>query len=267
MPVVIVEMDSSQWEDQTGLVYHFPKRYLKHLPEGAEAIYYKGRMKDKKFAASRLSRAPHYFGTARIGEVRPDPHDPKGSFFAHIENFAPFAEPVPTKIEGEYLETVPSNLASNYWRISVRLISQTDYDAILSQAQFRPVQPNELIQLDQEDPIDFVSANEGSQTTYFGTRYERRKDLRLKAIEIHGLDCKACGFDFEQAYGEHAKGFIHVHHVVPISKFGGEKPVNPATDLVTLCANCHAMVHRKRDSTLSIDELKAMLRGRWVFQL
>lgn len=266
MPVVIVEMDSSQWEDQTGVVYHFPKRYLKFLPEGTEVAYYKGQIKDKTFAASRLSPAPHYFGTARIGAVSADPLSAKNDYFAVIENFTPFAEAVPAKIAGEYLETVPDNRASNYWRDGVRPVSQTDYDAILSHAQLLPAQPNEVVQLRQEDPIDFVSANEGNKTTYFGTRYERRKDLRLKAIEIHGLDCKGCGFDFEQVYGEHAKGFIHVHHVMPISKFGGEKQVDPATDLITLCANCHAMVHRKRDSTLSIDELKAMVRGRWVFQ-
>lgn len=114
------------------------------------------------------------------------------------------------------------------------------------------------------DAFDLESFSEGSKTSYFGTHYERRKDLRMKAIAFHGLDCKACGFDFEQAYGEHAKGFIHVHHVVPISKFGGEQTVNPETDLVTLCANCHAVVHRKRDLTLSVDELKGMLRGRWA---
>jgi len=33
-----------------------------------------------------------------------------------------------------------------------------------------------------------------------------------------------------------------------------------------LCANCHAVVHRKREMTLSVDELKGMLRGRWVIE-
>lgn len=34
MPVVIVENDTSQWDDQTGTVYHFPKRYQKWLAQG-----------------------------------------------------------------------------------------------------------------------------------------------------------------------------------------------------------------------------------------
>ncbi|CAG8868520.1 hypothetical protein PS627_03066 [Pseudomonas fluorescens] len=266
MPVVIVENDTSQWEDETGAVYHFPKRYQTWLAPGAEVIYYKGRVKDKSFASVRLSVDPHYFGIARIGKVYADPRSNKGDLFALIEDFTPFEAAVPSKINGEYLETIPATRVSNYWRDGVRPISQFDYDAILSHATLLPVQADAIEPNIEDDPMVFESANEGSKSHYFGTRYERRKDLRVKAIAIHGLDCKACGFDFEQAYGEYAKGLIHVHHVVPISDFGGEKAVNPETDLVTLCANCHAVVHRKRDTTLSLDELKAMLRGRWMIE-
>jgi len=96
-------------------------------------------------------------------------------------------------------------------------------------------------------------------------RYERCPKLRRQAIAIHGLLCKACDFDFEKAYGEHAKGFIHVHHVKPISEFEEEQVVDPVTDLVPLCANCHAIVHRKPQQLLSVDQLKGLLSGRWVF--
>lgn len=264
MPVVIVENDTSQWEDETGSVYHFPKRYRPWLSTGAEVIYYKGRIKDKAFAPTRLSGEPHYFGMARIGKVYADQSSDKGDLFALIENFTPFERAVPSKTGGEYLETIPTSRLKNYWRDGVRPVSQADYDRILSHATLLPAQVEPDVPDIQDDPLTFISANEGSKTSYFGTRYERRKDLRVKAIAIHGLDCKACGFNFEQAYGDHAKAFIHVHHVVPISDFGGQKAVNPETDLVTLCANCHAVVHRKRDMTLSLDELKSILRGRWV---
>ncbi|MDZ3990950.1 HNH endonuclease [Pseudomonas sp. Teo4] len=264
MPVVIVENDTSQWEDETGAVYHFPKRYQTWLAQGAEVIYYKGRIKDKTFDSERLSSGPHYFGKARIGKVYPDPKSDKGDLFALVEDFTPFEAAVPSKIDGVYLETIPASRVKNYWRDGVRPIAQSVYDAILSHAKLLPSKLETVVRSSEDDPLVFESANEGSKSSYFGTRYERRKDLRVKAIAIHGLNCKACGFDFEQAYGEHAKGLIHVHHVLPISDFGGEKAVNPETDLVTLCANCHAVVHRKRDKTLSIDELKGMLRGRWV---
>ncbi|WP_313202614.1 HNH endonuclease [Pseudomonas sp.] len=266
MSVVIVENDTSQWEDETGAVYHFPKRYKSLLVPGTEVIYYKGRMKDKAFASVRLSADPHYFGTARIGKVYADTGSDKGDLYALIENFSQFEGAIPSKVDGMYLETIPATRVKNYWRDGVRPISRADFEAILSHAKLQPSQVEADVPNMEGDPFTFESANEGSKSSYFGTRYERRKDLRIKAIAIHGLDCKGCGFDFEQAYGEHAKGFIHVHHVVPISEFGGEKAVDPETDLVTLCANCHAVVHRKRDMTLSIDELKGMVRGRWVFK-
>ena len=264
MPVVIVENDTSQWKDETGAVYHFPKRYQTWLVQGTQVIYYKGRIKDKAYALVRLSADPHYFGMASIGKIYADPRSDKGDLFALIENFTPFEAAVLSKIDGEYLETIPATRVSNYWRDGVRPVSQADYDAIVSHASFLPSQADAVLPDTDDDPLIFESAKEGSKSSYFGTRYERRKDLRVKAIAIHGLDCKACGFDFEQAYGEHAKGFIHVHHIVPISEFGGEKAVNPETDLITLCANCHAMVHRNRDMTLGVDELKGMIRGRWV---
>ena len=31
-----------------------------------------------------------------------------------------------------------------------------------------------------------------------------------------------CGFNFEKAYGDYAKGFIHIHHIVPVSEFDDE---------------------------------------------
>ena len=90
MPVVIVENDTSQWEDQTGAVYHFPKRYQALLAQGTEVVYYKGRIKDKAFASVRLCANPHYFGKARIGKVYADSSSNKGDLFALIENFIPF---------------------------------------------------------------------------------------------------------------------------------------------------------------------------------
>ena len=45
------------------------------------------------------------------------------------------------------------------------------------------------------------------------------------------------------AYGEIGADFIHVHHTVPASQLGNNYQLDPLTDLVPLCANCHAMAH------------------------
>ncbi len=84
---VITENDESQWEDQTGSVYHFPNRYLRYLQPGTKVLYYKGKMKDKQFADTRLSADPHYFAVAEIGGVWPDPKSNKGDQFSEIIEF------------------------------------------------------------------------------------------------------------------------------------------------------------------------------------
>ncbi len=43
----------------------------------------------------------------------------------------------------------------------------------------------------------------------------------------------------------------------PVSEYEGE--VDPETDLVPLCANCHAMAHRRRATVTSIEKLKALI--------
>jgi predicted HNH restriction endonuclease len=90
--------------------------------------------------------------------------------------------------------------------------------------------------------------------------YERSAEARSECVAYHGYVCKCCGFDFEKKYGLIGKGFIHVHHIKPLSEIKGTYLVDPKIDLVPLCANCHAMVHRG-GLVRSIDDLKAVMEG------
>jgi putative restriction endonuclease len=266
MPAVIVENDESKWADQTGDLYHFPKQYRAILTEGTAVLYYKGKMTNKAFSDQRLSTNPHYFGVARIGRVHADKNSTKGDLFAVIEGFKPFESAVPNKVDGEYLEPIPPKLKDNYWRNGVRAIDQTVFDSIYGHAVLKSVQVDDSSLADGAQDFETrATGTEGKKITYFGVKYERSRKLRRQAIAIHGLSCKACDFDFEKAYGEHAKGFIHVHHVKPISEYEEDQSVDPATDLITLCANCHAVVHKRPDTLLSVEQLKSILHGRWVF--
>lgn len=266
MPAVIAENDESKWADETGLLYHFPKQYRAILTEGTAVLYYKGKMTNNAFKDKRLSAAPHYFGVAQISSVHADKNSTKGDLFAVIKEFRFFESAVPIKVEGSYLEPIPPKLKDNYWRNGVRAIDQAAFDSISSLAVFKAEQIDDYELIDNEQEFETtVTGVEGKKITYFGVRYERSPRLRRQAIAIHGVACNACGFDFEKAYGEHAKGFIHVHHVKPISEYEENQAVDPATDLITLCANCHAAVHKRPDKLLSVEQLKSILHGRWAF--
>ncbi len=100
-----------------------------------------------------------------------------------------------------------------------------------------------------------VIAKEGNKKSYYTTKYERNPMLRRKAIEIHKPICYVCKFDFYEKYGELGKGYIEVHHKVPLANIDGVVEVNLETDLVCLCANCHRMIHRSRKEILTVEAL------------
>ncbi|MPM73731.1 hypothetical protein SDC9_120713 [bioreactor metagenome] len=108
-----------------------------------------------------------------------------------------------------------------------------------------------------ERPMAFP---EGATKSISVNTYERNAEARKKCIDFYGYVCQCCGFSFEEKYGDLGRAFIHVHHVVPLAEIKSAYVVNPIEDLVTLCANCHAMVHRVSPA-LTIEELKAELKG------
>lgn len=92
-------------------------------------------------------------------------------------------------------------------------------------------------------------------------KYERDSTAREICIKAHGCKCNVCGLDFEKKYGELGRGFIHVHHIVPISTVGEEYKVDPIKDLIPVCPNCHAMLHRRgNDDMLSVKELQEIIQ-------
>ena len=80
----------------------------------------------------------------------------------------------------------------------------------------------------------------------------------MKCIKYNGANCKVCDFDFEAVYGEHGIGFIHVHHTIPLASIRKEYILDPHKDLIPVCPNCPAMLHRG-DQTLTVKQLRRML--------
>jgi hypothetical protein len=103
--------------------------------------------------------------------------------------------------------------------------------------------------------------SEGKQKERLVNTYERNPKLRLAAILEHGTKCQVCGFDFEEKYGERGRGYIEVHHLVPVSQLKKETKVDPKADMTVVCSNCHRMIHRDMDDILEPYQLKGMLRG------
>jgi 5-methylcytosine-specific restriction protein A len=90
------------------------------------------------------------------------------------------------------------------------------------------------------------------------TKYERSHLNRSLCLAYHGYDCKVCGINLKDKYGDIARDFIHVHHLNPISESGIIKP-DPIKDFVPLCPNCHAIAHLK-NPPLTVEEIQIKLK-------
>ncbi len=114
------------------------------------------------------------------------------------------------------------------------------------------------LEADPEFLQDTEKYSEGAALQVLVNRYERNRMAREQCIALKGCRCAVCGMDFEKVYREIGKGFIHVHHTVPIANIGKNYVVDPEHDLVPVCPNCHAMLHRQ-DPPYTVAELKGIV--------
>lgn len=100
-----------------------------------------------------------------------------------------------------------------------------------------------------EEEVNLVKENnlyyEGKVSKVYVNKYERNPLARRMCIEHYGAFCNVCFFDFYLKYGEHGKGFIHVHHLSPVATLKREYQLVPEKDLIPVCPNCHSMIHKK----------------------
>lgn len=97
--------------------------------------------------------------------------------------------------------------------------------------------------------------------------YERSKKLREAAINrntINGhLKCSVCSFDFSAVYGERGKGYIEIHHQKPIFQYEDQDTTKfleqALQNVAPVCSNCHRMIHREKNSPMSVEELRQLV--------
>lgn len=71
--------------------------------------------------------------------------------------------------------------------------------------------------------------------------------------------CQVCGKTFEEVYGDIGKGFAEAHHIVPLHRLGKTVESFPK-DLITVCSNCHRMLHKMPSKSGDIQKLKRLIK-------
>jgi hypothetical protein len=131
------------WQDLTGVSYQFPNQYRQKIIPGRRFVYYRGvrRMNNQRGPAE-------YFGVGHIASVWRDLSLPesvpraKWRWYCAIEDYLPFPKPVPSKVNGEYLEPITHALG---WRTAVRELTDGVFESILTLAGMLDIAP-ELLQ-------------------------------------------------------------------------------------------------------------------------
>lgn len=117
-----------------------------------------------------------------------------------------------------------------------------------------------------ESDVDKKLFPEGGKQTVQVNRYERNPEARAACIKHYRdasgqneIRCQICEMNFEKTYGSFARDFIHVHHIKPVSEISESYEVNPITDLLPVCPNCHAMLHRNENGVpMTVARLKLL---------
>ena len=162
-------------------------------------------------------------------------------------------------VESNYERFSEAQKEREVHRINQCAVSFTEWDWVMHVLGLKYDNSNKYYpdEVDQREIL--LELSEGAVSRILVNRYERSDEARSRCIKIKGCKCAVCGINFEERYGDIGKGFIHIHHLTPISSIGKDYQIDYEKDLVPVCPNCHAMLHRK-NPPYTIEELKQIIK-------
>jgi len=86
-------------------------------------------------------------------------------------------------------------------------------------------------------------------------RRERSGYLAHLRKQQDEYECQICHFRFEDYYGAVGRDFAEAHHIIPLAKLDTIRH-STIDHLITVCANCHRMLHRLEGNSGDIAKLK-----------
>ena len=90
---------------------------------------------------------------------------------------------------------------------------------------------------------------------------ERAPELARQRKRQDGYRCQICGMTFLEVHGDIGRGFAEAHHIVPLAKLR-RRTRRTVEDLITVCPNCHSMLHRMDGTPDDVGRLRKILRSR-----
>jgi 5-methylcytosine-specific restriction endonuclease McrA len=137
---------------------------------------------------------------------------------------------------------------------SARLVAQcTEFLNVVSRSAAATLQPTSA-------DLEYATA-EDRRSVARHLRLERSEKLARIAKLRDGYTCQICGFSFAETYGRLGNGYAEAHHIAALSA-SPRATLRSARDLVTVCANCHRMLHRMSGVSDDVKALKRIVQDR-----
>jgi 5-methylcytosine-specific restriction protein A len=194
-----------------------------------------------------------------VGEYfeRPNYRSVPDSKCAFVGPLGVFSE-VETDLQGphrEFIEAIGRKKSGE--AVSGSVHRKSHAEGLMTYARsFLTLLEDRFVSPDEVSPPRLLA--EGAVCRVTVNAYERNPEARRRCIAAYGTGCCICGFSFGEVYGPDAEGYIHVHHIRPLSEVGREYIVDPIEDLRPVCPNCHAVLHLS-DPCRTIEEVRQFL--------
>lgn len=273
-------MDSNDIKRNLETEYDIPFTVSKHYEKGEPVFIMGPQDEEKELFSIKISFrnrvrlymdfVPHKYSAGFIETMSIQPDENR-------KRFVKYAELI-TKMGAKYIVSVngmPLNMDDTLaWPVSwkdfqlriTKMPVETENDASYAEVAniWGSLMMGMVLSLADIVPVDATDVVQGyaegdSKRTEIN-RYERNPLNRKLCLAAHGYDCAVCGMNFERRYGSIGNNFIHVHHVSPVSQLGKGHIIDPLTDLIPVCPNCHAMLH-KSDPPMEPEKLKSLLKS------
>ena len=208
-----------------------------------------------------IEMEPQKYAADMVTDINHAGEEKRTVFFSYLSLCRSRNAKVECSVNNRIIDIEEASAWNDYWKqFAIRITSiinediedETEY--IVSWAKLTIGMVLSLLNIEKEEN----KFAEGGVTRSLTNRYERNPANRELCLATHGYLCKICGFDFEKTYGKIGKNFIHVHHIEKISLHEEAYYLDPENDLIPVCPNCHAMLHRV-DPPMKPEELKKII--------
>lgn len=214
---------------------------------------------------------PQKYSAMFIESMAYQPLENRRLFIKYVELFNSMDAKCSVYVNGMPLNLEDVSVWPDYWKdfklkiTKMPIVSEGDVLYTEVANKWGSLMMGMVLSLADIVPIDSdngrMGYSEGEVRYVKGKRYERNPLNRKLCLSIKGYNCVVCGMNFEKVYGLIGHNYIHVHHIVPVSRLGKGYVIDPVADLVPICPNCHSMLHKKEPPFLP-EEMIEILKER-----